>query len=280
LIFLDSDDLLFPHAAATLAGHWTAATVKMRFPLVTIDEVGQQLGHVYPKYPRNLTTARIRTELLRTGGSPNSPASGNAYSRLLLEAVMRDLGFDLKNSRKHWMDAILECNAPFYGEVVTLYRPLACYRRHDSNLYAKTDVDSRHFSEMLRAFSSKLEYFAERCRRWDIPFDPTLASNRSLWALECRLMVYKLTSSEHRSGNDLCQSVFRILYRALCACIGAELRISDRIIRAGWLISVALSTRPVARRLIALRFIVSDRPAWFQCLWGAAASPSAGRRFS
>jgi hypothetical protein len=112
---------------------------------------------------------------------------------------------------------------------------------------------------MLRAFSSKLEYFAERCRGWDIPFDPTLASNRSLWSLECRLVVYKLTSSKRRSGNDLYEPVFRILYRALRACIDAELRISDRIIRAGWLISIALSTRPVARRLIALRFMVSER---------------------
>jgi hypothetical protein len=67
-------------------------------------------------------------ELLRTGGSPNSPASGNAYARSLLEAVRRDGGFDLENLREHWMDAILECNAPFYGEVVTLYQPLACYR--------------------------------------------------------------------------------------------------------------------------------------------------------
>src|ERR1700724_1209673 len=57
LIFLDSDDLLFPHAAATVAGLWTAATVKMQYPLVTIDKAGRQLGNVYPKYPRNLDTA-------------------------------------------------------------------------------------------------------------------------------------------------------------------------------------------------------------------------------
>src|SRR5215472_4972879 len=187
LIFLDSDDLLLPHAAATVARRWTATTMKMQFPLASIDTAGQQLGHVAPKYPQNLDTATIRTELLRTGGSPNSPATGNAYARLLLDRISADGGFDLRNPREHWMDAILECNAPFYGEVVTLYQPLACYRRHDSNLYAITAIDNRHFNELLRAFSSKLEYFADRCRDWDIPFDPTLASNRSLWALECRL---------------------------------------------------------------------------------------------
>jgi len=280
LIFLDSDDLLLAHAASTVAARWTAGTVKAQFPLVTIDKTGREIGHAAPRYPRNLDTTMIRAELLRTGGSPNSPASGNAYSRSLLEAVMCDRGFDLRNPREHWMDAILECNAPFYGEVVTLYQPLACYRRHDSNLYAITAIDNRHFNELLRAFSSKLEYFADRCRDWDIPFDPTLASNRSLWALECRLVVNKLNAREHRSGKDLCEPVFGILYRALRACIDAELRISDRIIRAGWLISIALSTQPVARRLIALRFIVIERPAWFERLRGNAANLAAGRSFS
>jgi glycosyltransferase involved in cell wall biosynthesis len=280
LIFLDSDDILLAHAASSVAARWTAGTAKTQFPLVTIDKTGREIGHVAPIYPRNLDTAIIRAELLRTGGSPNSPASGNAYSRSLLGAVMRDHGFDLKNSREHWMDAILECNAPFYGEVVTLYQPLACYRRHDNNLYAATTIDSRHFNEMLRAFASKLEYLAERCRGWNIPFDPTLASNRSLWSLECRLVVNKLTSSERRSGNDWYQPVFRILYRALHACIDAELPISDRLIRAGWLISIALGTRPVARRLIALRFVASERPAWYERLRSTEASLVAGRSFS
>ena len=129
LIFLDSDDILLPHAAATIASRWSDETVKMQAPLLSIDGAGQALDHVYPKYPPNLDTATLRAELLRTGGSPNSPASGNAYAQSLLEAVTRDGGFDLENLREHWMDAILECNAPFYGEVVTLYEPLACYRR-------------------------------------------------------------------------------------------------------------------------------------------------------
>src|SRR5689334_14533992 len=72
LMFLDSDDLLFPYAASIVAARWTNETVKIQFPLVTIDKEGRQLGHVAPKYPRILDTATIREELLRTGGSPNS----------------------------------------------------------------------------------------------------------------------------------------------------------------------------------------------------------------
>ncbi len=144
LIFLDADDLLFPHAAATVGRNWTPATVKTQSPLVTIDKAGRQIGHVAPKYPPNLDTTALRTALLRTGGSPVSPSSGNAYSRALLEAVRRDGGFDLENQRE-FMDFIMECNAPFYGEVVTIYEPLACYRIHDSNDNMYNTIDRARF---------------------------------------------------------------------------------------------------------------------------------------
>jgi|SRR6516162_3346171 len=265
LIFLDSDDLLLAHAAATVAAHWRATTVKFQFPLVRIDQTGRELGHPYPKYLPGLDTATIRAELLRTGGSPNSPASGNAYSRLLLEMITHDGGFDLENPRKHWMDAILTCNAPFYGEVVTLYEPLACYRIHDRNLYATRAIDATQFTKLLDTFAFELEYFAARCRNWGVLFDPAVARNRSLWALECRLIIDKLTSINYRSANHSSSPpVICTLYRALRACVDAKLPISNRVVRAWWLVGVAVSSSSIARRLIALRFVPSERPAWFE----------------
>ena len=152
VIFLDSDDLLFPHAAATVASNWTPATAKIQFPLSTIDKAGRQLGHVAPKYPPILDTATIRTELLRTGGSPNSPGSGNAYSRSSLERMSADGGFEIENPREYHMDAVLECNAPFYGEVVTLYQPLSCYRIHDKNIFAMNSIQNAHFAMKCHTF--------------------------------------------------------------------------------------------------------------------------------
>jgi glycosyltransferase involved in cell wall biosynthesis len=265
LIFLDSDDLLLVHAAATVAARWMASAVKMQSPLVTIDQTGREIGHMYPRFLPHLDTTTIRAEFLRTGGSAISPASGNAYSRSLLETVTGDGGFDLEKPRQYWMDTILACNAPFYGEVITLYEPIACYRIHDQNLYALTAVDSAYFTRMLDGLTLELEYFAARCRIWHIPFDPTAAYSRSLWALECRLIADKLTPVERRSTKQsLRQPVLRILYRALPACIEARLPISNRIIRVGWLIGVALSPSFLARRLIALRFIARQRPAWLE----------------
>jgi hypothetical protein len=44
VVFLDSDDVLLPHAAATYAGIWTETTVKAQAQLVSIDKSGRKLG--------------------------------------------------------------------------------------------------------------------------------------------------------------------------------------------------------------------------------------------
>jgi glycosyltransferase involved in cell wall biosynthesis len=259
LMFLDSDDLLLPHAAATVAARWTTAIAKIQFPLMTIDKAGRQLDHVAPKYPPNLETATLRRELLSTGGSPNSPASGNAYARSLLENIERDGGFELENSREHWMDAILECNAPFYGEVVTLYEPLACYRVHGGNLYAVNSVNDVHFKTLLHTFEIKLNYFARRCQAWGIPFNLATVRAHSPWALECELILAKLTSRNRTEQGH----IFSELYLIIKYYIWGAMPLGQRILRTGWILGVFVSPKPLARQLIAFRFVAGQRPAWF-----------------
>ena len=273
LIFLDSDDVLLPQAASTFASRWSDEIVKMQAPLVSIDKAGRPLGNVAPKYPPNLDTAIIRAELLRTGGLPNSPASGNAYSRSLLELVTRDGGFDLENPRQHWMDAILEFNAPFYGEVVTLYEPLACYRIYDGNATLKHTIESARFAYWFRNESFRLDYFARRCQAWGIPFDPAAARNRSILLLECRLAADKLASVRDSMGEP----IWCTLCRVLTACIDSRLPVSYRIMRAAWFVIVAISPRIIARWLIALRFISTERPGWLEPLLGISVNISGWR---
>jgi glycosyltransferase involved in cell wall biosynthesis len=261
LIFLDSDDFLFPHAAGTVASAWTTATVKAQFPLESIDEAGHRIGHVAPKYPPNLNTATLRAQLLHTGQSHSSPGSGNAYSRSLLDRVSHDGGFDLQNSRNYWMDNILECNAPFYGDVVTIYEPLACYRKHDSNLFYSNTLDHAHFEKMAHTCILKLDYLALRCRVWGIDFDVAAARDHSLHLLECRLAAAKLAPI----GAQL-EPIGGTLRRALTSCYTTPGPLLPRIVLAGWFVSVAVTPRTLAKRLIALRFSVTGRPAWFERL--------------
>jgi glycosyltransferase involved in cell wall biosynthesis len=273
LMFLDSDDLLFPHAAASVAGIWLGTTVKAQCCLAIIDKAGRRLGPVTPKYPPNLDTGTIRSEILRTGGSPNSPGSGNAYSRSLLEHIRDDGGFELQYPRDISMDTILECNAPFYGDVVTIYDALACYRIHDNNDSLQNTISKNRFDKMSRYFACKLDYLVRRCLIWGVSFDPVAARNCSIWSLECRLISDKLRGD----GDPPGEPVWRILCRALNACINARLPLSNRVIRALWFVSVAVSPQIIAKRLIALRFVISERPAWFERCLTAVANISGGR---
>lgn len=263
LMFLDSDDVLFPYAASTVAASWTAAAVKAQFPLATIDKTGRRLGHVAPKFPPNLTTATIRSALLRTGQSPSSPGSGNAYARTLLERLDQDGGFEVDNPRDVWFDAILDCNAPFYGEVVTIYVPLACFRIHDGNDSLQNVVGPARFAQGARYCERKLDYLAQRCRRWRIPFDAAAARNRSPWLLDCHLVTTKLAAANDPSRTP----VREIFYHGIKAHISDKGPKNVGVARALWFVGVALSPRPLAGWLIGLRFVVAERPRWFAWLF-------------
>jgi glycosyltransferase involved in cell wall biosynthesis len=269
LIFLDSDDLLFPHAAKTIANVWTAATVKAQFPLASIDEAGRPMGHVAPKYPPNLETATLRAQLLHVGQSQSSPGSGNAYSRSLLEQVARDGGFDLGNLRDYWMDNILECNAPFYGEVVTIYEPLACYRKHESNLVSLNAIDHVRFEKWAHTCTLKLDYLAHRCRCWGIEFDIAAVRDRSLHLLESRLAAARLAPAgvPHEPVGDT-------LRRALWACCTTPGPLFPRLVLAAWFTGVAVTPRALAVWLITLRFVAGGRPAWFERLLTSVMKPA------
>jgi hypothetical protein len=246
--------------------------------LATIDQEGRQLGHIAPKYPPNINTTTIRADVLRAGGSPNSPGSGNAYSRSLLARIRADGGFDLADPREFYMDALLECNAPFYGEVVTLYEPLACYRIHDNNTFAFGNVKRAQFAMKWHREERKIDYVAQRCRYWGIEFDAAAARKASVVMQEYQIFAGKLQEDLVR------QSILISLYRAVRAYIRTPMPHSDRIIRVLWLIAVAAAPRTLATRLLALRFVPGDRPGWvdrllicFRRLAGADKSPQPRR---
>ena len=186
LIFLDSDDVLEPHAASTIARAWAPGVAKVQFPLASIDADGRPLGHVAPKYPARLDTETIRRELLSTCTCPASQGSGNAYAKSLMESVSLYTALPAP-------DALLEMNAPFYGEVVTLHEPLVRYRMHGSNWSQHNELSPARFLKYLHGQDQKMAYFQDRCRAWGMEFDPEEARRRSVWYLQCQMAAAKLS---------------------------------------------------------------------------------------
>ncbi|MEZ5826492.1 MAG: glycosyltransferase family 2 protein [Geminicoccaceae bacterium] len=264
LIFLDGDDILMPNAASTIAENWHGGLSKMQFLLASIDSQCRSLGHVAPKYPEELDTETIRREILRTGSYPCPQACGNAYAKSFLEKLAPIGGLP-------WMDMILEVNAPFYGEIFTLRKPLACYRIHENNDSGQTVDDPGRFARYARIFEEKLDYLEQRCHLLGIEFDNEAARQRALWYLELKLTEAKI---EPRQTYSYCRGL-DCARRALRAVFRSPHTWRQRLFRATWLTLVALSPRFIAQRLIRLRYIVPDRPRWIENLIGPKLAPLA-----
>ena len=262
VIFLDSDDLLFPTAAARVASVFTEKTARVQFCLQTIDAAGKLLDHVAPKFPHSLDTATIRSELLRTGCSPAAQGSGNAYARWMLQRIADDNGFEFPAARRMAWDAAMEVNAAFYGEVLTLNEPLACYRVHGSSISDQLSVSGRRFIRMVADFDAKLTYMQQRCRALGVDFDAAAARERALQIFEYRLAAAKIDPDNAPDARAL-----DLLWPAMRACATSTYTLRQKAVRGSWLSAVALLPKSVAMHLINWRFVVFHRPQWIETLF-------------
>jgi glycosyltransferase involved in cell wall biosynthesis len=264
VVFLDSDDMLEPSAASTIARNWAPEVAKIQFPVKSIDADGRSLNHVWPKYPAELTTETIRRMLLATGQTYTSPCSGNAYSQWLLQR-MSPIGGDKLGCRPGrpdggQMDALTEIHAPFEGEVKTLTTPLTYYRMHGSNYTQHYKLDVERFTRQLQDFDRKLAYLARFLHTRGIKFDPEVARTGSLWYLECQVAVSRLSAP---SGRWYVQPR-KVLGHVCKAFFRSPASLRERAAVFLWITLGALAPQRWAERLLELRFNVNSRPKWLE----------------
>jgi len=144
VMFVDSDDLLDTNTVSSVVNVWRDGVSKVQYPLRVIDENGNFDGNFFPKYSSQMTPKMVRAEVFRTGSYPDSPTSGNAYDRRLLEIAL-----PLAKQRNAF-DGELNGVAPLYGDVITIREPLGCYRIHGDNDYAINQIDVEKFVGYLR----------------------------------------------------------------------------------------------------------------------------------
>ena len=160
------------------------------------------------------------------------------------------------------MDTILEINAPFYGEVLTLNAPLVFYRMHDSNL-TRYDISKARFLRLIKKFDARLIYQSERCHHWGIDFNSQEAIQKALWVFEIRLAASRL----YGVGEPSRESSLQILVAALRACARTPFSLRQKWVRGLWLAAVTLSPKAFAQYLVEARFVVARRPKWLEHFW-------------
>ena len=255
IIFLDADDMLDPEIARKIAAVWTSRTSKVQVQMARVDAHGRPLGSVLPRLRKAPSPAQIRRWALESSEYPSPPGSGNAYSRVFLEAI-----FPIGSDRDAFTDSTCIAMAPFFGDVVTIAKPLVKYRIHGAN---DSDLlrDERNFArEVARAVKRlRAARDASRAQGHAGPRPDALFRGRHL--LQLRLASMRLRPDEHPLHRD---SRLRALGDAMLIPFRSGFEPFGRgLLIACWSALVATLPRLLARALIGWRF-ASQPPAFPQ----------------
>jgi hypothetical protein len=251
VFFLDSDDLLLPHAAEVVTRIWETNTAKVQFPSILIDHAGTDTGRSWPHFHHSYPPALIKSQLLRTGRYLTSATSGNAFSRRFLEAL-----FPLPEKLEGF-DSYLCMTAPFYGEVKTITEPLGKFRIHGANSWSQLSWQPEKLFFYLDQEIRRNAFV----RDWAAKLGLTITPD-SLRADYLHMM--------HRIG---CKRVFPDTYpfpeesTALLVKEGIRAVLTDPFLSGGaklvlstWFLAVGLSPRPIALAAIKARHVPLRRP--------------------
>lgn len=140
VLFLDSDDVLLPGAAARAAEVLAEPGVaKLHWPAAEVDEAGVRMGGQVPAH--RLPRGDLCDHLLAGGpyGYHWPPTSANAWSRAALQRIlpMPEASF------RTCPDLYLAALAPLHGRVEAHDEPLSLWRKHGENHSVRDDFARR-----------------------------------------------------------------------------------------------------------------------------------------
>jgi glycosyltransferase involved in cell wall biosynthesis len=150
LLFLDSDDVLYPGAVSeVMRAFEDESLAKVQFRLDVIDEAGKQTGAYVPHTVPPADCGR----LLRKGWIyPSPPASGNAYRTSALEAI-----FPVPEGgiNRYGADFYAIYGAALLGAVATISRSLGAYRVHHTTTPSVSFANSEQIKKAPKAFKER-----------------------------------------------------------------------------------------------------------------------------
>jgi glycosyltransferase involved in cell wall biosynthesis len=258
IIFLDSDDYLYPNAVEKIVAAWQPGIAKVHYRLEVVDIQGSPRGYTMPPDSLPLDAGKVWQTLVEQGTYNGVATSGNALSRKALSQVMPIAG-DYATTSDDYLSVLI----PLYGDVVAIDEPLGAYRIHDSNQWAMTTVSSSRFHrfiqhdlqrcELLQSWGGKLGY--------DIPTDLYMRSFGRVWS---RLSSLRLDPTEHPIPSDSRLQLTRLGIRAIWHYSGHTF--PKRIIFSLWFLWVGLMPGFLAKPAIVWLFAPHERPKLIQQL--------------
>ena len=252
IIFLDSDDFLYPQAVAKIVEVWQPKLAKVHYRLDVVDGVGESLGYSAPQGTAPLSCGKVWQTLLEVGGYTSTPTSGNALNR----RALREL-FPIPDKYKLTADDYLSFQVPFYGEVAAIEEPLGVYRVHDSNQWALATVTGDRFKRFVHHDLENFALLTKKAREmgYEIPADLEQRSIGRLWS---RIISLRLNAQTHPVRSD---RSLKLIYQGIRSLWKySNFNLPKRIFYSLWFVWVGLMPLPLAKPAISWLYSPQHRP--------------------
>jgi glycosyltransferase involved in cell wall biosynthesis len=252
IIFLDSDDYLFPHAVAKILAVWKPTLAKVHYHLNVVGSDGHSLGYSFPQGTKSLSTGEVWKTLLESGGYARVPTSGNALNRNALLPL-----FPIPDEYKLTADDYLSVLVPFYGEVEAVDEPLGAYRIHNNNQWAMVTATGDRFQRFIQHDQVVYKLLLNKAQElnYQLPQD---FEQRSLGRFQVRLASLRLTPEKHPVPQDqslkLVHSGIQTIWKY------TSFNWQKRLIYTMWFFWVGFMPLPLAKPLITWFFTPHFRP--------------------
>jgi glycosyltransferase involved in cell wall biosynthesis len=249
VIFLDSDDVLYPDAATRVAAAFATDPdlVKVQYRMQVIDEHGEATGALKPSPHLPLPGGDVRrAEMVSPFDLVWLPTSGNAFRAGELRRIMPIPESDFRSCPDWYLIHL----ASLLGKVASLEDVCAAYRVHGGNSYelSASEVDLRHvrqailYSDATRRALDKLVGELQLQRPYQRILSVSEVSNR--------MVSLRLEPELHPFPSDKVR--WLLLDGVRAAARRSDVAWPMKVLYIGWLLAAAVAPRWVVRRLARL----------------------------
>jgi glycosyltransferase involved in cell wall biosynthesis len=255
VMFLDADDVLHPSAAGSVAAVFAAdeRVAKVQFRAAVIDAAGGPTGVLKPAAHLPMPSGDLTgAELARPYDLVWMSTSANAFRASALGRVLPIP----EDSYRICADWYLVHMTALLGRVVSLDAVEVSYRLHGANSYEpqKPSLDLDHLRQTMVLARRTSAALLELAAALELPRPQRILS---LADLANRIVSLKLEPELHPIAGDSLHGL--VLDSVRAGRRRDDVSAAMKVLFVGWFAALALSPRPLARRLAVLFLFPGSR---------------------
>jgi glycosyltransferase involved in cell wall biosynthesis len=254
--FLDSDDVLLPHAMERVVAAFQPGVTKVQFRLRVVDADKVPTGRHLPPLEYRMPNGNVLDAVLQGKHYPSPPTTGNVYRRDLVERTM-------PISESTWrvsIDTYMFTVATFFGEIASIDEPLALYRVHGKNHWAlgPNDFAVAPLEKFLSSNFRRTALIREWAEKQGLEMGPH--PNFQLGGEVARFLALKLIEPDHR--YVAATQAWWLAYRGLVAIASDPFPppLAKRLALALWFVAAGLLPRSLVLPFVRRTLFGQDRP--------------------